>query len=348
MAENSILEEVTANSKEILVCEDERIVAEDVKARLLTLGYSVLGIASSGKEAIKKASELRPDLILMDIILEGKMDGIEAATKISTRFNIPVVFVTAYADDKTLERAKITEPFGYLLKPFEDRDLHTTIAIALHKHKMDKTLREKEDRLRRTLEDTVYALSSAVEMRDPYTVGHQKRVTQLANAIASDLGFSEDQIEGIRLAGIVHDVGKIRVPNEILTKPGRLEDIDFNLIVIHPQVGHEILCNIDFPYPVAQIVIQHHERLNGSGYPKGLKGDKILPEAKVLAVADVVEAIASHRPYRAALGINKALDEISKNKGVLFDPDAVDTCLKLFKEKDFKFDSKKRKQTSSK
>ena len=139
------------------------------------------------------------------------------------------------------------------------------------------------------------------------------------------------------MAGIIHDVGKMIVPGEILSKPGRLTEIDFSMIETHPKVGYDILKTVEFPYPVAQIVLQHHERMDGSGYPAGLKGKEILLEARILAVADVIEAISSHRPYRAPLGINKALKEISKNKGILYDPEAVDACLKLLKEKGFKF-----------
>jgi len=328
------------NSIKILVVENEQIVAEDIKFRLQRLGYAVSGTALSGEEAVKKAEEAHPDLVLMDIVLEGEMDGTEAASIISSRLDIPVVYLTAYADDKTLERAKTTEPFGYILKPFEDRELYSAIEMALYKHKMENIIKEKEDRLRKNLEETVYALASAVEMRDPYTSGHQKRVTNLACAIAEEIGLSTDQVEGIRMAGVIHDIGKILIPSEILSKPGQLTKIDFSMIETHPQVGYDILKTIKFPYPVAQIVIQHHERIDGSGYPASLSGEEILLEARILAVSDVVEAIASHRPYRAALGLNRALKEISKNRGVLYDPKAVDACLKLFKEKAFRFDKK--------
>ncbi len=166
-------------------------------------------------------------------------------------------------------------------------------------------------------------------MRDPYTAGHQKRVTDLACAIAEEMSLSKEQIEGLQMAGLIHDVGKILVPAEILSKPGRLTEIDFSMIETHPKVGYDILKTIEFPYPVAQIVIQHHERMDGSGYPAGLTGKEILLEARILAVADVVEAIASHRPYRPALGQDKAIEEISQNRGVLYDPKAVDACLKV-------------------
>ncbi len=325
----------------ILIVEDERIVAEDIEMSLRRLGYDVHGIVHSGENAINNAGKNNLDLVLMDIVLRGEMDGIEAASTIQSQFGIPVVYLTAHADEKMIERAKITEPFGYILKPFDDRDLNTTIKMALHKHRMENMLRESEERLRKYLEGTINALSSTVEKRDPYTAGHQKRVTDLACAIAKEIGFSAAQTEGIRLAGLIHDVGKILVPSEILSKPGRLSEIDFNMIRTHAQVGFDILKTIDFPYPVAKTVLQHHERMDGSGYPRGLTGDKILPQAKVLAVADVVEAIASRRPYRAAGGINKALNEVSNNKGILYDSEMVDTCLKLFREKGFKFNVKK-------
>jgi PAS domain S-box-containing protein/putative nucleotidyltransferase with HDIG domain len=193
------------------------------------------------------------------------------------------------------------------------------------------------EKLRKALEETVNALSSAVETRDPYTAGHQQRVANLASAIARAMNLSEAQVEGIRMAGVVHDVGKIRVPAEILSKPGAIDEIDFSIIKSHPQIGFNILRKIEFPYLVGQIILQHHERLNGSGYPVGLSGEKILLEARILAVADVVEAMASHRPYRPALGVGKALKEISRNKGVLYDPKVVDSCLKLFQKKKFRF-----------
>ncbi len=321
----------------VLIVEDERIISEDIKKRLQKLGYSVPSIARSGEEAVHKARVLNPDLVLMDIVLEGEMDGIEAAAHIKSLCEIPIVYLTAYADQKTLERAKITEPYGYILKPFDDRDLHITIDIGLHKHRMERQLRETEERLRKTLEDTIRALASAVELRDPYTAGHQRRVSDLSCAIATELGLSPDQIDGLRLAGLVHDVGKIRVPAEILSWPNQLSELDFNLIKAHPQAGYDIMKTISFPYPVARIVLQHHERIDGSGYPSGLKRNQILMEARILAVADVVEAIASHRPYRAALGITHALDEISNKSDILFEPEPVEACLMLFKEKGFKF-----------
>jgi PAS domain S-box-containing protein/putative nucleotidyltransferase with HDIG domain len=189
-----------------------------------------------------------------------------------------------------------------------------------------------------SMEATIEAIALTVEMRDMYTAGHQRRVTKLAVAIADELGLSEAETNGIRLAGIVHDIGKIQVPAEILNKPGRLSELEFKIIKNHPQAGYEILKNIKFAWPVAEIVYQHHERLNGSGYPRGLSSNEILLEARILAVADVVEAMATHRPYRAALGVGKALEEIAANRGILYDDAIVNACYKVFYEKGFKFD----------
>jgi PAS domain S-box-containing protein/putative nucleotidyltransferase with HDIG domain len=199
-------------------------------------------------------------------------------------------------------------------------------------------LKESFERLRRSLESTVSALASAFEVRDPYTAGHQQRVTDLACAIAEEMDLSEEQIDGIRMAGLIHDIGKINIPAEILNKPGQLTEIEYSLFKNHPQVGHDVLQTVEFPWPVAQIVLQHHERMDGSGYPQGLSGDEIMLEARILAVADIVEAIASHRPYRPARGAGDALEEILHNKGTMYDPEVVDACLRVFYERGFKFE----------
>lgn len=195
-----------------------------------------------------------------------------------------------------------------------------------------------QEKLFDSMKSTIAAIARTTELRDPYTAGHQQRVSKLACAIARKMGFSEEKVEGIRMAGVVHDIGKTYVPAEILAKPGRLTDVEYSLIKVHSQAGYDILKDIKFPWPIAQIVLQHHERLNGSGYPQGLTGKDIILEARVLAVADVVEAMASHRPYRPAVGIDSALDEIRQNKDILYDADVVDTCVKLFIEKDFEFE----------
>jgi PAS domain S-box-containing protein len=199
-----------------------------------------------------------------------------------------------------------------------------------------------EEKLQQTLESlknavgtTIQVLVSALEARDPYTSGHQSRTAHLACAIATEMGFSQDKIEGIRMAGSIHDIGKLSIPAEILVKPTKLSDLEYSLIKEHARAGYEMLKDVESPWPLAEIVHQHHERMNGSGYPKNLKGDEIIPEARIMAVADVVEAMASHRPYRAALGLETALEEIEKNKGILYDDAVADACLKLFREKGY-------------
>jgi PAS domain S-box-containing protein/putative nucleotidyltransferase with HDIG domain len=199
-------------------------------------------------------------------------------------------------------------------------------------------LRNSYRKLQELLEETVNILAMAVEMRDPYTAGHQRRVAALACAIADELGLSSRRRDGLRLASIVHDVGKLYVPAEILSKPGVLTEMEFNLIKSHSQLGYDLLKKIDFPWPVAEMVLQHHERIDGSGYPQGLRGKEILLESRIMGVADVVEAMASHRPYREAHGTSKALEEISAGRGKRYDSAAVDACLKLFYEHGFEFE----------
>ncbi|MBU3935772.1 PAS domain S-box protein [Patescibacteria group bacterium] len=396
------------------------------------------------------------------------MDGIQAAEQINALFKIPVVYITAYDDEDILQRAKITTPYGYITKPFNDKELHITIEMALYKSQMEAKIRMTEqrlaavlrsvgdgviasdkegrvtfmnptaekltgwkqeeafgkkltdvlnikeenledlerhlvekvitegliinliedrmlvakdgtetpisdsaapirdddgetpgtvlvfrdisdrkrmeeelqhgiDRLRKALGATVQSMASVVETRDPYTAGHQRRVADLGRAIATEMGLTAEQIDGIRTASTIHDIGKISVPAEILSKPTKLSGIEFSLIKVHCQSGYDILKEIDFPWPVARMVLEHHERMNGSGYPHGLSGDKLLIESRIIAVADVVEAMASHRPYRPGLGIDVALTEIEQNSGTLYDDTVVHSCLRLFREKGFHF-----------
>ena len=227
--------------------------------------------------------------------------------------------------------------------PYKDKEGKVTGVIGLAKditvqRKEEQELKQTHQKLKKTMDAAIDTMSRIIEAKDPYTSGHQHRVCQLVVPLARELVLSKDRIEGIRVASLIHDIGKISVPTEILSKSTTLSDLEFSLIKEHSQTGYDILKSIDFSYPVAQIVLQHHERLNGSGYPNHLKGDKILLEAKIIGIADVVEAMSSYRPYRPALGIDAALEEITKYKGVLYDRKVVDVCLKLFKEKGFKFE----------
>jgi len=191
--------------------------------------------------------------------------------------------------------------------------------------------------LQKSLEQSIQAIAATVEARDPYTAGHQRRVSELAMAIAREMGLPEEKVHGIHLAAIIHDLGKIHVPAEILVKPSKLTDIEFMLIKTHPQAGYDILKDVDFPWPIADMVWQHHEKLDGSGYPQGLRDQQILLESRIMTVADVVEAMASHRPYRVALGIEVALKEIERGRGTVYDAGVADACVRLFAEKRFAF-----------
>lgn len=207
----------------------------------------------------------------------------------------------------------------------------------LETRRSEDHLQSSLDRQEKAFEGVFKAMSLTLEIRDPYMAGHQHRVSSLAVAIAQEMNLPWEKIEGLRLAGIIHDIGKIAVPTEIMTKHGRLTKTEFKLIKDHPRVGYEMIKDIAFPWPVAHIILQHHERLDGSGYPEGLVGDAILPEARILAVADIVEAICSLRPYRPALGLEKGLEEARKGRGILYDTRAVDACIKLFRDGRFSF-----------
>jgi len=199
--------------------------------------------------------------------------------------------------------------------------------------KLENTL----ELLRKNLNGIIMLVSRVVEKRDPYTAGHQRRVTDLARTIAQEMNLPGTQVDAIRIAGSIHDIGKILIPVEILNKPGNLSEIEMSMLKAHSRIGYDTLKEIEWPYPVPEIVLQHHERMDGSGYPKGLLGHDILIEARILAVADVVESMSSHRPYRPALGVEVALDEITKNRGTLYDPDVADACQRLFRERGFQW-----------
>jgi PAS domain S-box-containing protein len=215
--------------------------------------------------------------------------------------------------------------------------IRTTLQNIADLKRVEKKAQETLDSLRKSMNATIQVMVSAVEARDPYTAGHQARSADLARYIASQMGLPQEKIDGIRMAGTIHDIGKLSIPAEILSKPTKLTELEYRLIQEHPRQGYEILKNVESPWPLAEMVYQHHERLDGSGYPRHLKGEEILIEARILSVADVVEAMASHRPYRPGLGIAAALEEISRNRGVLYDAQAVDACLRLFTEKGYKF-----------
>jgi putative two-component system response regulator len=335
-------------SKGLVLAVDDTPASLKLLVDILTSeGYEVRP-AITGELAVHAAEREPPDLVLLDVNMPG-MNGFEVCTRIKLNpltSSVPVIFVSALSESEEILKGFGYGAVDYVTKPFRREELlarvHTHLELNRLRHHQEaiveertRSLRKSEEMLKETLIDSVTAIAAIVELRDPYTAGHQRRVARLASAIAVELGWPDEKIIGVNLAGAVHDVGKIRVPAEILSKPGRLSEIEFSMIQQHSQTGYEILKEIKFPWPIEQFVLQHHERLDGSGYPHGLRGDEILPETRILSVADVLEAMASHRPYRPGFGIESTLRELEGKRGTLFDPDVVDATLLLFREKGY-------------
>lgn len=342
----------------ILVVDDNPANLRLLTDMLGQRGYSVR-VASNGAQALKSAAARQPDLVLLDIRMPG-MSGFEVCEQLKldpSLHQVPVIFLSALSDTDDKVRAFAVGGIDYITKPFQAEEVlvrvGTQIELSRSRAELQRAYDEMEQRaelksrelvaareeqyrvaeqLKYSLEHTINAIALALEKRDPYTAGHQRRVAELATAIAERLGFDQPSIEGMRLGAMIHDIGKIYVPVEILSRPGRLTGAEFGLIKSHPEVGYDIIKGIDFPWPVAHMVRQHHERLDGSGYPRGLTAEQISFEAKVIAVADVIEAMSSHRPYRPALGIESAIEEIKANKGRLYDIEAANAAIALHKE----------------
>ncbi len=341
-----------AGKARILILEDEKPI-QNILARILAKGgyeSAAASDAAAARAAIQKQSF---ELVLSDINLPGE-SGLSFARWVQDKYpDTALIMVTGVGDIEIAEDALSRGIYGYVTKPFNPTDLLIRISGALKRRAQDITARARSEtmkgeisrqteelvqfstRLKKAMDGIIHAMALAIESRDPYTAGHQQRVGELATAIAAKMGLGNEQLEALRMAGIVHDLGKISVPAEILSKPTRLSAPEFELIKTHSETGYMILKEIDFEWPIAEIVYQHHERIDGSGYPRGLKDEDLLLESKIIAVADVLEAMASHRPYRPALGIDLSLSELEKNRGRLYDPDAVDACLSLFREDGF-------------
>jgi len=284
-----------------------------------------------------------------------EMDGYEVCRQLKSNpltAEIPVIFISALQDTEDKVAAFKSGGVDYITKPFQLEEVLARVKAHLSLYQIQRdlqtmvedrskeltatliTLNESQKQYAHILEQTIQAISLTIEKRDPYTAGHQTRVSQLSVAIAKEMELDEQLIEGLRLGAMVHDIGKIYIPAEILNRPGKLSDIEFMLIRTHSQVGHDIMANVQFPWPVAEMILQHHERMDGSGYPQGLKGEGILLEARIISVADVLESMACHRPYRAALGITKGLTEIRSGENTLYDANVVNACLRLFEKND--------------
>ena len=328
----------------IVIVDDNPSNLRILSSMLEQAGFKVRP-ALSGELALRSVAAGAPDLILLDIRMPG-MDGYETCRRLKsderTR-DIPVIFISALSETEDKLAAFQAGGIDYVAKPFQAEEVLARVRTHLQLRRMQQhleslveertqALQASQQQYHGMLVQTIQAIAMTVEKRDPYTAGHQYRVSQLADAIAERLGLDKDAREGLRLGAMIHDIGKIYVPAEILNRPGRLSDIEMALVRTHPEVGREITATVAFPWPVAEMILQHHERLDGSGYPRGLQGEAIILEARILAVADVVEAMASHRPYRPTLGIDKALDEIRRGAGRLYQPEIATACLHLFEQ----------------
>ena len=332
----------------LILIVDDNATNIDILVSTLKDDYR-LGIAKKGSAALDYAAKYHPGLILLDIMMP-EMDGYEVCRRLKAdpaTSSIPLIFITARTetDDKT--RAFEMGAVDYITKPFHAAEVKARVNAHITLVEMQSRLQEQNTRLEQTvrqqtielkemLDAAIHSMALMAEVRDPYTAGHQQRVARLACAIARKMGLSDHIIEGIHIAGILHDVGKIRVPVSILNRMGKLLNAEMEMIKIHPQIGFELLKNIPFPWPCAQMVFQHHERLDGSGYPLGIQGREMLLESRILAVADVTEATGSFRPYRPALGAEAAIAELTRHRGICYDPDAVDACLELLNSGEIK------------
>ncbi len=338
----------TAN---ILVVDDEKDIRETLCQGILLSGYDCVS-ADSGGAALELLRDRRTDIVISDINMP-EMDGIELLRHIKTDFDASVIIMTGYVDDFTYEEIVGLGASDFVQKPVRLKEIVARLQRVLlerlavqDRNDAMVALQNNLDKFQRAMVGIVQAISMAIELRDPYTAGHQLRVAELACAIARELKLDEDAVYGLRMASVLHDLGKITVPAEILTRPGRLNDLEYGIIKNHVQAGYDIIKKIEFPWPLAEIVMQHHERIDGSGYPRGMVGDEIMFEAKILSVADVFETIASHRPYRPSLGINRAIEEVSVNKGILYDGKVAEACVLLVEEKRFEFKPAAFRQTA--
>lgn len=278
------------------------------------------------------------DVILLDLSLPDSHGLGTVQSVLDAAPTTPIIVLTGLSDESTAIAAMKAGAQDYLTKGQGDGEtLRRSIRYAIERMRTEEERRDSGERLRRALMQTIQAVGLTIEKRDPYTAGHQQRVAELAGAIGRELGFEPERLEGLELGSVIHDIGKIAIPSSFLNKPGRLTTTEFALIKTHSQIGYDIIKDVEFTWPIAKMVRQHHERLDGSGYPDGLKGDDILLESKIICVADVIESMASNRPYRAALGLEMALDEITKNSARLYDPDVAAACIKLFSEDRFTF-----------
>lgn len=344
---------------EIMIVEDEPVAAMRLQRSVENMGFSVISTSNSAEQAIRDLESMHPDLIIMDIMLNGEMDGIDVAERISSGSNIPVIYITGHDDDRIFDRAKKTNPVGFIVKPFKENELQKVIALGLYRyrkehrlirerrktvksplmtgHDIDNIVRKRvesilheERRIQKSLWGVIKLLVSVVERRDPYASQHQEETCILSCYIAEEMGLGREQINVICMAAMLHDVGMVNMTDDLLRKEGILSDKEMELMRTHPQLGYDLLRKLELPDRVPEIVLQHHESIDGSGYPAGLSGNNIMLEARIISVAEAVEAMTSTRSYRGAYSLSEALDEISKGSGTLYDPEVIDACKRVF------------------
>ena len=353
---SSSVEPAVLHVARVLVVDDEKSVRLSVQAFLRDAGYEA-DVAEDAQRARAFLADGDYDVVVSDIVMPGASGVTLLRAMRAAAPDVQVIMMTGEPTVETAAEAVRAGASDYLAKPVtkdsilkavsqaaktkrmcdENRRLHAENRS--YQDNLEELVRQRTVELHDALEGTIRAMALAVESRDPYTAGHEQRVARLARAIAEEMGLPADEVLGTYYAGLVHDVGKISVPAEILSSPAKLDKEEMGILRKHPETGARILGSVRFPWPLAEIVRQHHERLDGSGYPHGLSGTAIRIEARIIAVADVVEAMASHRPYRAALGIEAALAEIVEKRGTWFDTDVVAACVRLFREKGFAFEA---------
>lgn len=337
----------------ILIVDDEKSIRKTFEAFLTKEGFEATS-AENVNLAIKTMDENELDLIITDIIMP-RVTGIELL-KIMKNKNpdIPIIIMTGEPTVETAAQAVKNGALDYITKPVSKEMLVKTVRNALehkkliddkkrleaenaeYRESLESLVEERTMALQKAMQATISTLSSVLELRDPYTAGHERKVGNLAVEIGRKMKLSNKQIECIYVAGYLHDIGKISVPAEILSKPGKLSDIEYEIIKTHVKCGYDVLKKVELPWPVAEVVYQHHERVDGSGYPRGLKGNEIKVESKTIAVADVIEAMTAHRPYRPSLGLDIALEEIESNSGKTYDEKAATAALDLFRNDKYK------------
>lgn len=361
---------MTETEDTVLIVDDDEAVLSAL-SEILQLDNHLVLIASSAEGGLRLLERHPVALVIADNVMPD-MTGVEFLNRVRERWpDTTRMMLTGCADlDSAMDAINRGHVFRFVTKPWDVHGFRLVVKEGLDQYRVIQDNRRMQLQIRRQNETlqlavdqrteeiqrknaemerlyrqlkagflgTVEAMATIVEVRDPYTAGHQKRVSQLACAMAKRMGLPENEIDGIQMAAAIHDLGKIAVPAEILTKPGPISGLEFGLIKTHPEVAYEILKPIQLPWPIAHMVAQHHERENGSGYPKGLRGDRILPGAKIIAVADVVEAMASHRPYRPAVPYQTTIEELQGNRGILYDPKAVDACLDVLTRDGFEFE----------